>query len=124
MEEVRILLADMERTVLAQIMEKIAAYRPNMEVVGRCVNRSTLSDDARNANANVIVLGLAESELPEICTSLLDTMPDVVVVGVAADGRCVLIQAENLGTNELMATIRAACGVSHSQMEPGSDVRH
>lgn len=124
MEEVRILFADMERTVLAHIMEKIAAYRPNMEVVGKCDHRSELSEDARNANANVVILGLAESELPDICTDLLDAMPGVVVVGMAADGRCVLIQAENLGTNELMATIRAACGVAHAYMEPGADLKH
>ena len=110
MGRTRILLAGMPQTVLSDIVEQVAAHRPDMEIVGHKVQRSQLPESAVKTGANVVILRLEEDELPGACTDILNHVPGAVVVGLISDGRRLILLADNLGTSELMTTIRAARG--------------
>jgi hypothetical protein len=102
------LLAGMTRTILGDIVEKIVSSRPNTTVVDRLdgqEDRKLLVERIVDTRANVVVLELDESEVPAVFNDLMDSVGGLVVVGVARDGRQVLVQADNDG----MSTIAAVC---------------
>ena len=104
------LLAEMPSPVLQDIVAQLTLYRPDMKIVGRNVKRSKLKSQVERSQADVVILGLHTSELPKICTDLLDHFSLSLVVGIAADGRRASITVNNAGPHELLNTIQAAKG--------------
>jgi len=82
----RILLVEMTR-MLCDILAAVLSAEPDMEVVGVLPSRGKLRATVAETKADVVVLALEDSELPEDCGRLLHAHPRMRVLGVASDGR-------------------------------------
>src|SRR5207302_11462115 len=82
----RILLVEMTR-MLCDILAAVLSAQPDMEVVGVLSSRGKLRATVAETKADVVVLALEDSELPEDCGRLLHAHPRMRVLGVASDGR-------------------------------------
>ncbi len=94
-----------------------------MEVVGH-TERAELDEAIRHHRADVVLLGLDNGELPEVCTGVLDEFPGTLIVGLAADGRRAAIHVDNIGPDGLLDMIRVAKSeVEVRGMRPRQEVR-
>ena len=57
---------------------------------------------------DVVIVAMQASELPAVCTELLDASPGIVAVGIAADGTRLALHVDGIGRADLINTIRAA----------------
>ncbi len=73
--------------MLCDILAAVLSAEPDMEVVGVLSSRGKLRATVAETKADVVVLALEDSELPEDCGRLLHTHPRIRVLGVASDGR-------------------------------------
>jgi DNA-binding NarL/FixJ family response regulator len=86
LERTRILLVEMPR-MLCDIITDVVASQPDMVVVGELPERADLLPAVNRTRADVVVLGLPDSDLPNECGPLFDAHPRSRLLGVAADGR-------------------------------------
>ncbi len=107
----RILVADLP-TILREIVTRIAALR-HIQVSSVHPRRSRLRRQLRREPADVVVLGLAETEVPEVCSQILDEFPGTTVVGLVADGRWTSFYVDDLGPDELLDTAHGVSRASH-----------
>lgn len=82
----RILLVEMPR-ILCDILADVLSAEPDMEVVGVLSSRGKLRATVAETRAEVVVVALEDSELPEDCGRLLRAHPSMRVLGVASGGR-------------------------------------
>ncbi len=73
--------------MLRDVFKKVVADQPDMEVVGELDDSVGLLLAAGRTRADVVVLGLQNSELPGVCSHLLSEYPQIKVLGVTSDGR-------------------------------------
>jgi len=73
--------------MLSDIVAEALGEQPDMELVGRNDNVKETVSEARHRSAEVVVMGLADSALPDECLALLNDLPRVKVLGVTTDGR-------------------------------------
>ena len=76
--------------ILCDIISSVVSHELDMEVVGRLEHRGALSSEARDAAADVVIVGLPDSELPDECLALLAILPHVRILGVVDGGRAFL----------------------------------
>jgi chemotaxis response regulator CheB len=108
MQKIRILTTEMPQSpMLREIFKRIAENRQDMEIVDATLKKSQLIDKIKEIEAEVIIIDLEEHELPKIYTNLADAISSAVIVGIVDDGRRILVNAKQIGVNELMDTIRA-----------------
>lgn len=115
MERIRILLAEIPQTLCGVIKEIISA-EPDMEIVGEVTDGIRLLLAAGEAQADVVVTGLRDSELPGICSHLLNEYPHLKVLALTTDGRTGSLYEFQLhevplgeiSQQELLAAIRSA----------------
>lgn len=103
MKPLRVLVAG-PPTLLRGIVERIAAMH-SMEVANSHPERPRLHEELRNESADVVVLGLGESEVPDVCSQILDEFPGTTVVALAADGRRTSLYVDDLGPDALFETV-------------------
>jgi DNA-binding NarL/FixJ family response regulator len=96
LERTRILLAEMPR-MLCDIIKETVNRHPDMEVVGEQPDRASLISVARATEADVVVVGLSDLELPADCAALLEAVPEIRLLGVAPDGRRAFLWRADLG---------------------------
>jgi DNA-binding NarL/FixJ family response regulator len=102
--------------MLCDIVRDAFARERDMEVVGVLPTLDTLLADARETRADVVILGLADTELPPVCGELIAAHPLMKVLAVAGDGRRVFLhelrpQTVSLGEvspQELIDAVRSA----------------
>ena len=82
----RILLVEMPR-ILCDILADVLSAEPDMEVVGVLSGRGKLRATVAKTRADVVVLALGDSRLPEDCGRLLRAHPRIRVLGVTSEGR-------------------------------------
>jgi DNA-binding NarL/FixJ family response regulator len=82
----RILLVEMPR-ILCDILADVLSAEPDMEVVGVLSHRGKLRATVAETRADVVVLALGDSRLPEDCGRLLRAHPRIRVLGVTSEGR-------------------------------------
>jgi DNA-binding NarL/FixJ family response regulator len=88
----------------------------DMEIVTSVSDRSAIVPIAARSEADVVILGLADGELPMECVGLFEEHPQIKVVGVVDRGRQVFLyelrpHRSSLGEvspRELVAVIRRA----------------
>ncbi len=73
--------------MLSDIIEKVVTEHPDMEVVGGLADRGSLVKAAAETGADVVILGLRDSELPAACEDLVVAQPRSKVLAVTLDGR-------------------------------------
>ncbi len=73
--------------MLRDVFKQVMSDQPDMEVVGELTDPMALLLAARQTQAEVVIVGLENSELPGICSHLLSEYPHIKVLGVTADGR-------------------------------------
>ncbi len=88
--------ADLRRTrillvalsgVLREIIASLVAGVADMELVGYVARAADVSAAVDRTGADVVVLGLGDSQLPEDSVRIFDQYPRIKVMGIAADGR-------------------------------------
>ena len=85
MPRIRVLLAELPG-MLGDIIRKLLASEKDIEVVGEMAAEELL-EFMGQTRADVVILGLEDSELPAIGNQLFSEHPAVRVLGVAGDGR-------------------------------------
>lgn len=73
--------------MLCDIIADVLMREPDMEVLGTLPSRTGLRATVGEMAADVVVLGLEDSELPKDCGELLQAHPQIRVLGVSSDGR-------------------------------------
>jgi DNA-binding NarL/FixJ family response regulator len=73
--------------MLCDIIEDVVTREPDMAVVGRLSSREELGSVVAKTGAQVVVLGLSDSGVPDDCRALLRSHPQTRVLGVASAGR-------------------------------------
>jgi chemotaxis response regulator CheB len=108
MQKIRILTTEMPQSaMLREIFERVAENSKDMEIVDAALKRSELMDKIKEIEADVVIFDLEEHELPKIYSDLTAAITSPVIVGIVGDGRRILVNARQVGVNELMDTIRA-----------------
>lgn len=85
MSSIRILLVGMP-LMLRDIVKGILAAEPRVRIVGELDDGGSVVDQAR-VEADLAILGLRDSELPEIGVRLLTANPGTRLLGISSDGR-------------------------------------
>jgi DNA-binding NarL/FixJ family response regulator len=73
--------------MLSDIIKEVVAGQPDMEIVGEREDRGSLVMAAAETRADVVLLGLHDSELPTICEDLVVAHPKSKILAVTLDGR-------------------------------------
>jgi DNA-binding NarL/FixJ family response regulator len=108
MQKIRILTTEMPQSpMLREIFERVAENSQDMEIVNASLKKSQLIDKIKEIQADIVIVDLEEHELPKIYTNLTTAISSAVIVGIVDDGRRLLVNARQVGVNELMDTIRA-----------------
>ena len=108
MQKIRILTTEMPQSpMLREIFQRVAENSEDMEIVNESLKKSQLMDKIEEIEADVVIVDLEEHELPKLYTDLTAAISSAVVVGIIDDGRRILVNARQIGVNELMDTIRA-----------------
>lgn len=108
MQKIRILTTEMPQSpMLREIFERVAENSEDMEIVDASFRKSELMDKIKEIEADVVVIDLEEHELSKIYSDLTAAISSAVIVGIVDDGRRILVNARQVGVNELMDTIRA-----------------
>jgi DNA-binding NarL/FixJ family response regulator len=102
--------------MLCDIISSTLSGEPDMDVIGEPRDGVDVVRAASHMRVDVLVMGLADSELPGDCVRLFKVQPRIRVLGVAGDGRRVFLyelrpQRTPLGElspQELVDVVRAA----------------
>ena len=90
MPQVRVLVAQLPG-MLSDIICKLLASEENIELVGEVTEAQELLGVMDRTGADVVILGLEDSELPARANQLLSEHPACRVLGVAGDGRAAFL---------------------------------
>ncbi len=86
MDRIRVLVAEMPR-MLRDLFKHVVAEQTDMDLVGELLDPLGLLLAAGQTHADVVILGLHNSEFPGICSHLLGEYPHIKILGVTEDGR-------------------------------------
>ncbi len=86
MRRTRIVLAGISR-MLSDIITDVVTSQADMEMVGMVADPGMLATTVAEADADVVVLGVPDAELPSEYTMLLGARPQTRLLGVSGDGR-------------------------------------
>lgn len=112
MTGLRVLLAPIGSRVLGDVVENFLVGTKRVDIVGACQDRSQIEPMLRETEANVVLVGMEEEEVPSLYSDLLGRFPDLTVIGLAKDGQRALLAVDDVGADDLMATLVAARGGS------------
>jgi hypothetical protein len=73
--------------MLSDIITDVIGDQPDMEKVGDLPSRDGLRAAVETTAADVVLLGLLDSDLPDDCLPVFTAYPSLRMLGVAADGR-------------------------------------
>jgi hypothetical protein len=104
MQKIRILTTKMPQSpMLREIFQRVAENSRDMEIVDASLKKTELID----IEVDVLIIDFEEDELPKIYAELTAAISSAVIIGIVDDGRRILVNAKQVGVNELMDTIRA-----------------
>ena len=86
MDRIRVLPARLPGMIL-DMLARVAVDQSDLEIIEEIGDGVELLVAVGQTHADVVVLGLRDSELPGICSHLLSEYPDLKILGVTADGR-------------------------------------
>ncbi len=110
MADLRVLLAPIGSRVLGDVVEHLLDGKDDVDFVGTCRERGEIELMVRRTKADVVMVGMGEDEVPPLCADLLGRFPKLTVIGLANDGRRAFFAADDIGADDLMATVVAAKG--------------
>jgi DNA-binding NarL/FixJ family response regulator len=73
--------------MLSDIITDIVTSQADMEIVGSVADARALAATVAEVDADVVVVGLPDAELPAQYASLLGARPQTRLLGVSGDGR-------------------------------------
>lgn len=73
--------------MLSDIITDMVTSQADMEMVGTVTDPTAIAATVTQADADVVVLGLRDAELPSEYAALLDARPQTRLLGVSGDGR-------------------------------------
>jgi len=82
----RIVLAGISR-MLSDIITDIVTSQADMEIVGTVTDPAVLAATVAATDADVVVLGLPDADLPSEYAALLSARAQIRLLGVSGDGR-------------------------------------
>jgi len=106
MESVRCLMADIPQLVLADIVQNITEESSDIEVIGRVNNIEEIPDVVSNNHVDVLILGMKNSMLPDVCLDIMNNISNLVIVGLVDDGRRLAVYLDNVGKNDVLKIIK------------------
>ena len=106
MENLRCLIANIPQTVLADIVFRMVKDSNGIEVVDRINNIEELPNTIQKLSIDVLILGMKDNALPQICTDLMDRITNLLVIGLIDDGRRLAVYVNNVGKKEIVDIIK------------------
>jgi spore coat polysaccharide biosynthesis protein SpsF (cytidylyltransferase family) len=107
METVRCLIADMPQMVLADIVQKLTEESNDIEVVDRVDNLEDAFAALIETQANVLISGAKNTQVPERFTDILKKFSGLSIVCLAEDGRQLSVHLDDVGTKDIVTILRA-----------------
>jgi hypothetical protein len=107
MNRIRVVIGEVQSAMSSDILAQIAHLEPDIELVGQ-ISHANLKGALLERRADVLICDVQAGGLPQVFRELLDQQHQVVVVGLARDGREAAVCVPNAGSAQLMALIRAA----------------
>ena len=108
----RVLIAGMNDKVLQNIVQSLAHYQTNLELImDDSAEETSLHDFAVRKHADIIIFELSNTDIPKICNDLLNDLPDAVLLGIVSNGRRIIqyaLHTTEMGTDELINSIMVA----------------
>ena len=89
-QPVRILLVAIP-PMLEDVVRQVVAEQTDMEIVGEVAGGVDVLLDAGQTGAELVIVVLGDSELPGVCSHLLDEYPHIKVLGLTRDGRSAFV---------------------------------
>ena len=108
MTPLRVLIAGLPRPLLRELIILAAASRSGLAVLTSDDRPERLPESAAEAEADVVIFELAESDLPAPFRQLFVRCPAVTAVSLLGDGRRAVVCLPDVGIEQLLDTIRAA----------------
>ncbi len=106
MENLRCLIADIPQLMLADIVHRVAEANEDIEVIDRLTNIDDIPKVIKQQSIDVLILGIKNIVLPQVCSDVLDRDSNILVVGLVDDGRRAAVYIDDIGGNEIIKIIR------------------
>ena len=121
MRSIKVLLAN-DPAILREAVRAVIVRQPDMEVVGEILDPLGVLLAAKATEADVVVIGLRDSEEPGLVSHLLAECPQVTVLGLASPGDTAIIVQMCLWRKEIVDPSEANIlrALRHAVREPGS----
>ncbi len=125
MQPIRILLMAIPRT-LAEVVRQAVAEQTDVVVVGEVTGGMDLLLAAGLTGADLVILGLEDSQLPGVCSHLVGEYPHIKVLGLTQkaflyESRPQAVASGGVSSQELRNMIRSAFS---SELRAGGAVNH
>ena len=121
MRSIKVLLAN-DPLILREVVREIIARQPDMEVVGEILDPLGVLLAVKETEADVVVIGLRDSEEPGLVSHLLAECPYVTVLGLASHGDTAIIVQMCLWRKEIVdpSAVNILRALRNAVREPGS----
>ena len=121
MRSIKVLLAN-DPLILREVVREIIARQPDMEVVGEILDPLGVLLAVKETEADVVVIGLRDSEEPGLVSHLLAECPYVTVLGLASHGDTAIIVQMCLWRKEIVdpSEVNILRALRNAVREPGS----
>ena len=84
MKKIRVLLAN-HPMMVPDTIRRLVEEQDDMEVVGDCRGPMKILQETGRANADAVILAQEGTNEPGICSQLLSSYPDLIIMSVAQD---------------------------------------
>jgi len=123
MSTIKVLLANRPQ-ILREVVRDIIERQPDMEVVGEALDPLGVLLAAKETEADVVVIGLQDSEEPGLVSHLLAECPHVTVLGLASQGDTAFIAQMCPWRKEIAdpSEVNILSALRHAVQEPCSEV--
>lgn len=105
MQPLNCLIADIPRSVLVDILQRIAGETEDINVIAGVADSADLPAILSHQTVDVLIIGMEEFVLPQICNDMHERFSDMLVVGLVNDGRKAAVYINDIRSHEISTII-------------------
>lgn len=101
METLRCLISNVPQKLLSDIILETVQQHMNIEVVDDTSADDDLAALVKKESVDLLLIGIERNILPRNISELIESVPDLLIVGLVDDGRGAAIFVNDIGAGEL-----------------------
>ncbi len=106
MQPINCLISNIPQALLVDIVCRIAEENHCVKVVDRIADSAELPAIMQSRAIDVLIIGMDEFAIPQVCEDLLKQFSDLLVVGLINDGRKAAVYINDIRGQEISDIIR------------------